>query len=209
MTNKFILAFLKISITILYYFLMVVTLVFLVTSVLNLTGDHTKPIYGFNNKSYNYEVSGPDAGHAEPTFTYSADSLVRYHGVRARYTLQVEAHSAFGFYAFITRFLYLCLGICILWNFKKIFGDTKLDHPFKHPIVRRLKILALLFIVSDFLKLIDYFLFNSFLRHSVTTPQLGLMTDVGDGIITGLIILIIAVVYQRGLALQEENALTV
>jgi hypothetical protein len=209
MSYKFILAFLKISVTILYYFLIVVTIVFVVTSILNLMGGDTKPIYGFNNKNYNYEVTGLGAKSKEPSYTYSKDSLVRYHEVSDRYMLQVEAHSAFGFYALITRFLFLCLGISILWNFKKIFGETKLDNPFKYNMVKRLKILALLFIFSDVLKLIDYILFNNLLRRSVANPHFGLNADIGDGIITGMIILLIAVVYQRGIALQEENALTV
>ena len=101
------------------------------------------------------------------------------------------------------------MGIAVLWNFNKIFSETNLDDPFKYSIPKRLKILAALFIGADLLKLADYFLFNSFIKQSIAMAHLKLITDTGSGIITGLIIWIIAIVYQKGVDLQEENALTV
>jgi hypothetical protein len=66
-----------------------------------------------------------------------------------------------------------------------------------------------LFIASDLFNLLNYFLLNSFIKQSIASPHLKLITKVGDGFIIGLVVWIIAVVYQRGIDLQEENALTV
>jgi len=57
--------------------------------------------------------------------------------------------------------------------------------------------------------LIHYFIINALIHQSLESPTLQLLTDFGDGIITGLIILVIAMVYQRGVEIEEENNLTV
>jgi len=178
----------------------------LIASLIHIGNGNTKKLTNF---TYSYDAKIFRKGDNEVPFTYSADSTVRFHTLSDRFTLQIEPQSAIGYYALITKLIFLGLGIAVLWNFKKIFQETNLDHPFRYSIIRRLKILAALFIISDVVKLIDYFLFNSFLHQSIASPNLRLVTDTGNGIVTGLIIWIIAVVYQRGIALQEENALTV
>ena len=208
MPSKFILSFLRVSVTILFYLVIIVTVVFLIASLLNISGksDHAKKL---TNKTYTYEVKGFSKKSKDVPFTYSEDRLVRYQPVKEQYTLQIEPNSAIGYYTLIMKLIFMGLGISVLWNFMKIFRETRLDNPFKHSITKRLKILAALFIISDVLKFIDYLLFNSFLRQSIASPNFELITDVGDGIISGMIIWIIAVIFQRGIALQEENALTV
>jgi hypothetical protein len=178
-----------------------------VTSILNISGN--KQAKKLTKKSFSYEVLAIDSKNPEPPSTLSADSLVSYRPIQNHYTVQVEPNSAIGYYAFLTKLIFLALGIGVLWNFKKIFKETNLDHPFKVSITKRLKILAALFIISDVLKFIDYLLFNSFLHQSIASPRFQLLTNVGDGIITGLIIFVISIIYQRGIALQEETALTV
>ncbi len=208
MTSKFILSFLKVSVTILFYLLIFFTLFFFVTALANISGKSNQA-KKLTSKAYNYEVKGFRTENKQPLFLYSADSLVRYQPVKDNYTLQIEPNSAIGYYAIIMKLIFMSIGIAILWNFMKVFKQTKLENPFKNIIARRLKMLAILFIASDILKLIDYFLFNSFLQKSISSPHLKLVTDAGNGIITGLIIWIIAMIYQRGIDLQEENALTV
>jgi hypothetical protein len=208
MPSNFILSFLRKSVTVLLYLLISFTLIFFIISVLNIAGTSNQATK-LTGKTYSYEVMGFGAKSKDTEFIYSADSLVRYRGVKDHYTLQIEPNSLMGYYALIMRLMFLGLGIGVLWNFKKIFKETRLDTPFKHSAVKRLKILAALFIVSDVLKLTDYLLFNSFVAHSISSPQFELLTTIGDGLITGIIIWIIAVVYQRSLYLQEENALTI
>lgn len=161
------------------------------------------------NSGLTYEVLAFGTNKQEQPLIYSQDSVAHYQDLKDHYTLQVKPDSAMGYYCLIMQMIFLGLGISILWNFKRIFRDTKLNNPFRHTIVKRLSILAALFIISDILKLVDYFLFNNFLHQSITSPRFQLLTDTGNGIITGLIILVIATIYQRGVALQEENALTV
>lgn len=206
MGTKLIFSFLKVSVSILFYLLIAFTVVILLASLWHMASGDTEKLTNF---TYSYDAKIFRHGDKELPFTYSADSTVRYHQTPDRYMLQLEPNSSIGYYALISKLIFLCLGIAILWNFKKIFQGTNLNRPFQDSIVRRLKLLAALFIISDILKLMNYFLFNSFLHQSITTPKFQLLTDVGSDLITGLIIWIIAVVYERGAALQEENALTV
>ncbi|WP_152267961.1 DUF2975 domain-containing protein [Agriterribacter humi] len=207
MKPKFVLSFLRIATNILMWVLIVFTGFLLCVSIFNIVGnDKDRKLSG---KNYVYEMTAFGEGQAEQPYLYAADSLVRYRTMANRYSVEIEPNSAIGYYTIFIKLIFMGMGIAVLWNFKKIFSETNLDDPFKYSITKRLKILAALFIVADLLKLTDYFLFNSFLRQSVTTPHLGLITNTGSGIITGLIIWIIATVYRKGIVLQEENALTV
>jgi hypothetical protein len=207
MKPKFVLSFLRVTTNILMGVLIVFTGILFCVSILNIVGSGKGK--KLNGKNYTYEMTAFGKEQAEQPYIYAADSLVRYRNMANRYTVEIEPNSAIGYYTIFIKLIFMGLGIAVLWNFKKIFSETNLDDPFKYSITKRLKVLAALFIVVDLLKLTDYFLFSSFLRQSVTTPHLGLITDIGSGIITGLIIWIIATVYQKGIVLQEENALTV
>lgn len=207
MKPKFVLSFLRVATNILLWILIIFTGILLCVSILNIVGgDKTKKLQG---KNYTYEMSGFGAQQKEQPFVYTTDSLVRYRNIPNRYTVEIEPDSAVGYYGIIMKLIFMGMGIAVLWNFKKIFSETNLDDPFKYSIPKRLKILAALFIGADLLKLADYFLFNSFIKQSISTQHLKLITDTGSGIITGLIIWIIAIVYQKGVDLKEENALTV
>jgi DUF2975 family protein len=207
MPSKIILSFLRISVSILFYLLVIITLIFTVISILNISGNNQAK--KLNRKTFSYEVVDIDSKKTETPYTVSADSLVAYHPIQNHYTIEVQPNSAFGYYAFLSRLLFMALGIGVLWNFKKIFKETNLDHPFRASIARRLKILAAIFIISDILNFINYLVFNNLLHQSISSPRFQLLTDVGNGIITGLIIFVISIIYQRGTAFQEETALTV
>ena len=207
MPSRFILSFLRVCTSILFYLLIFFTVIFIVTSILNISGsDQAKKL---TRKTFSYEVLKIDSKNQEIPYALSADSLISYRPIQNHYNVQVEPNSTIGYYAFLSKLIFLALGIGVLWNFRKIFKETNLDHPFRVSITRRLKILAALFIISDILRFIDYLLFNSFLHQSVASPRFQLLTDVGSGIVIGLIIFVIAVIFQKGIALQEETALTV
>jgi len=176
-------------------------------SILNISGyDQAKKL---TSRTFSYEVMAFGLKNDDNHPLVSADSLVRYHPIQNHYTVEVEPNSAFGYFAFISKLFFLALGIGVLWNFKKIFRETNLNHPFRASIARRLKILAALFIINEVLKIIEYISFNSFLHHSVSAPHMQLLTTIGNGIIIGLIVYVISIIYQRGTALEEETSLTV
>jgi hypothetical protein len=207
MKPKFVLSFLSVATRILMWVLIVFTgflFCFFIYNIVRQVKD--KKLSG---KNYVYEMKAFGEGQPEQPYVYTADSLVRYHNIADRYTVEIEPNSLIGYYAVSIKLIFMALGIAVLWNFKKIFSETNLDDPFKYAITRRLKVLAVLFITADLLKLTDYFLFGYLLRQSAAVPHLGLITNVGSGIVTGLIVWMIAIVYQKGIVLQEENALTV
>jgi hypothetical protein len=208
MPSKLILSFLKVSVSVLFYFLAFVTVVFFLASIANLVGNanDTNKLTG---NSYNYEVRSFTPATAESSINHSTDGVASFHAITDRFIVQIQPTSVMGYYALVMKLLFMGLGVAVLWNFKKIFSQTNLNDPFNDSVTRRLKVLSALFIVSDVLKLVDYFAFNSFLHQSINSPHFKLITDVGNGTITGLVIWLIAVIYERGIALKEENALTV
>jgi hypothetical protein len=207
MKSKYILSFLRISVSILFYILLVFSVLFLIASIASVAGNDKAT--DMTKKSYSYKVKAFGLQNTEEPYTYSQDSIIKYQRVADEYAVVIVPRSTIGYYAMIMKLLYMALGLGILWNFKKIFKETNFKQPFKSIIIKRLKLLAALFIISDLVKLLDYFIFNSYLHHSLASPKFQLLTDVGNGFITGLVILIIAVIYERGKELEEENALTV
>lgn len=205
MSPKSIIAFLRISVTVLLYLMVFFTVIFLAVSLLNLSGNN----FVMPGKAYSFDVMAFGIKNPDPGFTYSSDSVVGYQQIHNRYTLLIRPGSLAGYYSLLSRLLLMSLAVAILLNFKKIFSELNLNNPFMETVFRRLKIVAFLFVISDVLELINYFVLNSLITQSIKTPDFELITTTGNGIITGLIIWIFAVIYQRGIALQEENALTV
>ncbi|HEV7621709.1 MAG TPA: hypothetical protein VGO09_08250, partial [Flavisolibacter sp.] len=161
MPTKLIFSFLKVSVTILFYLLCFFSFFFLITSVLTVTSKNKNEKI-LNAKGYNYEVAVFGTKTNEKPFVYSGDSIVRYQDIKDHYALQVKPRSGIGYYGVIIKLIFMGFGLAVLWNFKGIFKAMNLDHPFKQSIIKRLKILASLFIISDILKFIDYLVFNSF-----------------------------------------------
>lgn len=205
MSPKSIIAFLRISVTVLLYLMVFFTVIFLAVSLLNLSGKN----FVMPSKAYSFDVMALRMKNPDPGFTYSIDSVVGYQQVHNRYTLLIKPGSLAGYYSLLSRLLLMGLAVGILLNFKKIFSELNLNNPFMETVFRHLKILAFLFVISDVLELINYFVLNSLITQSIKTPDFELITTTGNGIITGLIIWIFAVIYERGITLQEENALTV
>jgi len=198
-------SFLRVATGFLFYSLIVITLAVIVISLLKFLGNSI----GMAKSVFSYEVLAFGAENSTPEMHYSADKLVQYTSIPNRYHLEVEPTSVLGYYSFFSTVVNLLLGIFILWLFKRIFSEANLAEPFKLSIFKRLKMLALVFVISDVFKFANYLIFSRLLHRSISTPEFQYITEIGNGIITGLIIYAIAVIYQRGLSIQEENALTV
>lgn len=140
---------------------------------------------------------------------YSKDQLIRYKAEKSLYSIEIKPNSTLGYYYILSTLLFISLGLMVLWHFHKIFAEIKLDLPFKTTVVKHLQILAFIFIIADILDFIHYFILDKLINDSIQNQQIHYLTEKGSGILTGLIILIIAVVYKRGLEIYEENSLTV
>ncbi len=208
MSPRVILTFLRISVNILYY-VVAVCFILYASFIIITQFRHKWQAGGLKGPSFHYEVRDFQKGAVEFPDTYTTDSVVWFHGIRNHFSVNVKSDSGMGYYLMVMKLVLSCFGIAILWNFKRIFQQINLKSPFNHVIIRRLKTLVLLFILSDFLKIADYIIFNQLLRQHVMSSRFELSTSVGNGIITGLIIYLVVVIFQQGFALQEENALTV
>jgi hypothetical protein len=205
MKPSFIFSFLRVATGILFYSLIVIATVVIISSLLKFSGNTIE----MAKSVFSYEVMAFGTENGTPEVHYSVDKLVQYTSIPNRYHLEVEPTSVLGYYSFFSTVLNLLMGIVILWLFKRIFSEANLAEPFKPSIFKRLQILALLFAVSDIFKFINYLIFSRILHRSILVPEFQYITEIGNGIVTGLIIYAIAVIYQRGLSIQEENALTV
>jgi hypothetical protein len=201
MNSNFALGFLRITTSILYYFIIVVTIGVLITFVLEMGGTDI----GFN--IFHYKVLGKEY-REEPRIS-SAGNIYQYKPVTNTYDVEVKPSSPQGVYALILKLAFFSLAIAELYQLRKLFRKSSLQDPFRTDLLRRLKILSWLFISADVLRLIDYFIFNGMLRSFFPKEGFQLLTDFGDGIITAFIIWVIIVVLERGKQIKEEHELTV
>jgi hypothetical protein len=139
-------------------------------AVMNILGMNESSTSKLNTNAFSYDLLAIDIKKSE-SFVYSNDSLLRYQAINNKYTLKVEPASTMGYYLLFMKMMLLSIGIAILWNFKKIFGEITLAQPFKNTITRKLKIIAALFILADVLRIIDYLIFNSFLHSNIPSPR--------------------------------------
>ena len=205
MKPQLVFSILRVGTNILYVIMIILTVIVAVTCVLGIAGLNL----GDHQPVFTHEVKGFGETIPKSVVSYSADKLVSYATMTENYKIKVGPNSALGYFSFYHAILNMGIAISILGLFRKIFRETNLMGSFKEQVYNRLVVLAIIFALSDVINFINYSIFNSLLENSVSVPHFKLVTDVGDGLLTGLIIYAIAIIYRRGLSIQEENDLTV
>ena len=204
MKPQLIFSFLRISVKVLLIFMIVITALAFISSVSKFYGIQ----YGFNDSGLTYDVR-KFGEKIKPQATVTSDNLIRFIPITDRYKVEIEPKSALGYYTSVSRIIFLSFGVVILYLFSKIFGEARLKDTFIRNVYRRLILLAAVFAISDVFKIAHYIIFNKLMHKSVTTEHFELFTDVGNGLINGLVIYAIAIIYHRGLSIADENALTI
>jgi hypothetical protein len=208
MKSTWLISTLKLLFSIGFYLMAVVTICFLAGSVVNMI-EKDKPAPVNITGGLSYEVLAFDKAKSPSHFIYSPDSTFRYQPSPGKFQVEAVRGSSLGYYTVLYKLIQLLFATAILWIFKKIFKELKPDNPFKLNFVKYLKILAALFITSDLIRIPHYVIFNRFIHRSLAAPRFELLIEIGNGIIIGLIVWVVAVIYQRGVALQTENELMV
>jgi hypothetical protein len=208
MKIKFILTILKIGAAILFYFLLVITVVvagrYAFTLIENKPGEYIT-IQDDNMQSVFTHLNDK----ATAPYTYSPDHQARYKEKITLYSIDIKPNSVAGYYYMAATLIFLSIGVLILGKFRKVFTEIKLDEPFRATVVKHLQILGYLFILAEILGFIHYFILGKLINNTFHAPALHQVSEKGSGLLIGMIILIIAVVYKRGLEIYEENSLTV
>jgi magnesium-transporting ATPase (P-type) len=202
-----IIAVFKVLTTIGFYFLVITTVVFMFFSLINAAGNksiNTSPL-----KNNNYKVISFSDNKGTTAIKYSDNKQLSYQLLQNEYYVQINPSSPFGYYTMLLNFVYLLLGIFTLQTFRKILKEIQLEAPFTGKIVRLLKSVAAVFILADFIKVINYIIFNQYLHQQMPTLGFKLQSEIGSGFIIGAITWIVVAIYQRGVELQTENNLTV
>ncbi len=146
----------------------------------------------------------------DSVYNFSNDKVIKYQKTESLYSLKVKTFSKIGFYYSIYWLTTLCFITWILWIFKTIFNDINLSSPFKYSIVKKLKLLAFALILYNLKEIANHFILYYLLNQSHINLKILELDGFGGGdILTGLIIFIIAIIYQRGVEIYEENTLTV
>lgn len=205
---KTILKVLKIGATILFYALILFTLVIASRFINKLIENDPNNYITINDENIESTFKSLDK-QGVTQFTYSSNNDARYKPRDLTYSIDVKPNTSTGIYYMASTLVFMVLGILILWTFKKIFTEISIDQPFKNKVVKHLQLLALLFISSEILGLIHYFILGKLINNSLSINGLHQVSQKGSSLLMGFIILIIAIVYKRGLEIYEENSLTV
>jgi hypothetical protein len=207
MSSKRILNALRIITNIGFYALILITVYFVVVFVLNIFSEG-KTTADKNGGGLKFDMMAFDSGKLPSPYNHTSDGRISYQQ-KNQFTMEATPQSSIGYSTFFFHLLQMLFGLAILYILRKLFRQLRAGDIFKEEAIRLLKILAAVFIVSDLVKIVEYIVVNALVRRSISSPHFQLFTVIGNGIFTGMIILVIAFVYQRGVALQEENALTV
>ena len=185
--------------------------VFLVKSIINLN-DKSKS--GFEPQYLHFEnyISIYESGIPNVNYSYSRDSTIRYMPVMKEFNVEVKPHTPFAYYDVFFKLILLSFGLSFTWFSLKFFHEIKLDKPFNFRFIKYLKIIALLFISLDILKFVNNLILNQFIHRSDLYPHFQfppINIGISNGILLGMVIWVIAIIFQRGVELQTENELTV
>ena len=229
MKKRFLFSLTRRVISVLFYFFLAVAGFILVSGVVNMTSGWktektsvqyvSKPVpFGSGTvqghfsigRDYDAEVSSSyvaqQSSHAP---VMSADGHTAYMPLRHRYGVSIDPNSSFGHSLFLFRLALITIGVLIFWNLKRIFRDISMTELFRSSVIKRLKILALLFMGYDLLKWLEYLVFDHFIDIAFPEANLRMTLSLGPGLFVALILWVIALVYERGIFLQQESALTI
>lgn len=203
---KTILNVLKTGATILFYALIFFSVVIATRFINKLMAPDTYITINDGNVQSSFKSLNPEE---LAEFTYTANHNARYKPNELSYSIEVKPNTLTGIYYMVSTLVFMLIGILILWTFKKIFTEISIDQPFKHRVVKYLQLLALLFILSEVLGFIHYFILGKLINSSLALNGLHQVSQKGSSLLIGFIVLIIMIVYKRGLEIYEENRLTV
>lgn len=205
MKSPIIFTALRIGSKILFYVLTVYTLIFIITSLLRISGKNEK----LNDKVFSYEMMSFSRSLKSASAASVETDDIRLYAAWDRYKVMVKPASQIGYYSFLSKLAFTCIGVLILWIFKRIFEQANLESPFRKSIYKLLITLSVVFLATDVLAFLDYLIVNQLISAELPATKLRLITETGRGAITAVIILAIATIYHKGIVLQEENELTV
>lgn len=190
-----------------FYLLVIFTALFLVKSVLNIAG--MKPGFESNDfRELNLNVRSFNS--IKAPLVINAEHTAKYAQVNSRYVISIHPDTPAGYYTVFIKTVYMALGIWILWIFIRVLKSlNKSDSPFHLKIIRYLRLMALAFVLNDIIKVLDYLIEGRILRQLFPAMHFQLETEIGNGLITGLIIWVIAFVYASGVRLQNDQAFTI
>lgn len=198
---------LKILFQIGFYLLLVFTVLFLVLAIMNSTGAKTNLVNNMNH-GLTFFVRSFNTSSGIPVQTNKTNTA-NYQQLTNRYIFQANPDTPAGCYAVIIKLIYLCLGIAVLGLLIQILKKISAEQPFHLKIHKYFRLLALLFIINDLIKIFDYWIMGRIMHAQFPAMHFQLETEIGSGLITGLIIWVIAFVYARGVQLQDEQEFTI
>ena len=107
----------------------------------------------------------------------------------------------------------LAIGLLIIFHLRKIFATIAGGDPFSMENSKRIRLIGWAVIVASVLKALLSFLIGLYFSTLINLPGLTLTANMRledlSGVFVGVIILILAEVFQHGARLQEESNLTV
>jgi hypothetical protein len=229
MKKRFLFSLTRVVVSYMFYFTFLLGIVSLVWGVMGITSAWNKPIdslqYDSSAKSTvvgailqemslgstdDVEVSSMDAPlRSDDGPVLSADGRTAYMPSKNHFGVSTVPDSSLGYCIFLFRLASISIVVLIFWNLKRIFRDLSLKELFRGSVVKRLKVLALLFVAFDFVRWLHYIMFNHFIAIALPEAHLKMTMDVGRGLFVALIIWVIIMVYERGISFQQENALTI
>lgn len=190
-----------------FYLLVVFTALFLVKSVLNITGMKSDS-RSDDFRELNLNVRAFRSG--KSPVVLNTGGTARYEPLNSRYVISVHPNTPAGYYTVLIKTVYMGLGIWILWLFIRVLKSiTKSGPPFHIKITRYLRLMALAFILNDVVKILDYLVEGRILKQLFPAMQFQLETEIGNGFFTGLVIWVIAFLYASGVRLQKEQEFTI
>ncbi|WP_300603151.1 DUF2975 domain-containing protein [Niabella sp.] len=204
MNLKITLTVLKILVRIGFYLLLLFIILFIAVSVMKIYGisinKEINPSNAITVRSFNSTVTGKPIINQQHTSSYQQINS---------YLFQPNPNTTAGYYLLFIRVLYFLISLSILGLLLRTLNTISNTTPFHAKITRYLRLLAFVYITSELVGFIDYFVMSVFLDREFPAMHFRPEMSFGNDLITGLIIFVIAFVYTRGVQLKEEQELTV
>lgn len=158
--------------------------------------------------NFHFDVKLFERAPDPPVFIHGTHTNTVLEQKHDEYTLHTTSRTPLSYLSYVLTLLGAVAVVLGLDWLKKIFRDTSASEPFRMVNAYRIRNIGLLFIISDIVRMVGYYIFN-LMAGPLFKVHFQQLVDIGNGYWMGFLLLALAIVYKRGVEIYQENQLTI
>lgn len=164
---------------------------------------------GSKQQSLQFEVMKFGGEDVQTVYQQADNNKAYLETMPDRFKMQVAYKSGLGYYDYFVSLFFIVATITIVGLLRKALNSVTAEQPFLPENATRIRNIGLWLLGVDIVKLVHYLIFGGIAGGYFPGTKVQLVTSIGNGTWLGLLIICIAIVYQKAVEIYHDQQLTV